>query len=109
MVSRLRGERVVNFRRRKMDAFGGRRLAGATRSVRPVNRFRHVMTAELTKIRTVRSMKWALLLTLVICVCLGYAVSLSLRVSFPRLPPQQRRDFDPLFATFYSFSIGQLA
>lgn len=74
-----------------------------------MSRFRHVIAAELTKIRTVRSTKWALLLTLVICACLGYAVSLSLRVSFPRLPPSQRRDFDPLFATFYSISIGQLA
>jgi ABC-type transport system involved in multi-copper enzyme maturation permease subunit len=77
--------------------------------MRPVIRFRHVLTAELTKIRTVRSTKWALLLTLGISACLGYAVSLSLRVGFPRLPPQQRRDFDPLFATFYSLSIGQLA
>jgi ABC-2 type transport system permease protein len=77
--------------------------------VRPVNRFRHVVTAELTKIRTIRSTRWALLLTPLICLCLGYAVSLSLRVSFPRLPPQQRRDFDPLYATFYSLSIGQLA
>jgi ABC-2 type transport system permease protein len=77
--------------------------------VRPVNRFRHVVTAELTKIRTVRSTRWALLLTPLVCLCLGYAVSLSLRVSFPRLPPQQRRDFDPLYATFYSLSIGQLA
>ena len=68
-----------------------------------------MLTAELTKIRTVRATKWALLLTLVISACLGYAVSLSLRVSFPRLPPQQRQDFDPLFATFYSLSIGQLA
>jgi ABC-2 type transport system permease protein len=77
--------------------------------VRPVNRFRHVMTAELTKIRTIRSATWALLLALLICTGLGYAVSLSLRHSFPRLPPQQRRDFDPLFATFYSISVGQLA
>jgi ABC-2 type transport system permease protein len=77
--------------------------------VRRVNRFRHLVTAELTKIRTVRSTRWALVLTLLICVCLGYAASFSLRVSFPRLPPQQRRDFDPLFATFYSISIGQLA
>jgi hypothetical protein len=74
-----------------------------------VSRIRHLVTAELTKIRTVRSTVWALLLTLLICVCLGYAVSLSLRASFPRLPPQQRRDFDPLFATFYSISLGQLA
>jgi ABC-2 type transport system permease protein len=74
-----------------------------------VNRFRHVITSELTKIRTVRSMTWALLLTPVICVVLGYAVSLSLRVSFPRLPAQQREDWDPLFATFYSLSVGQFA
>lgn len=74
-----------------------------------VNRFRYVVTAELTKIRTVRSTKWALLLTPLICVCLGYAVSLSLRLEFPRLPQQQRHDFDPLFATFYSLSVGQLA
>ena len=79
------------------------------RNVRPVNRFRHTVTAELTKIRTVRSTKWALLLTLLICAGLGYVVSLSLRHDFPRLPPEQRRDFDPLFATFYSLSIGQLA
>jgi ABC-2 type transport system permease protein len=77
--------------------------------VRPVNQFRHVLIAELTKIRTVRSTKWALLLTFLVTVCLGYAVSLSLRVSFPQLPPEQRRGFDPLFATFYSISIGQLA
>ena len=77
--------------------------------MRPVNRFRHAVTAELTKICTVRSTRWALLLTLPICVCVGYAASLSLRLGFPRLPPQQRRDFDPLFATFYSLSIGQLA
>jgi hypothetical protein len=68
-----------------------------------------VVTAELTKIRTVRSTRWALVLTPLICAVLGYAVSLSLRLSFPRLPPQQRRDFDPLFATFYGLSIGQLA
>jgi ABC-2 type transport system permease protein len=67
------------------------------------------MTSELTKIRTVRSATRALLLMPLICVGLGYAVSLSLRASFPRLPAQQRHDFDPLFATFYSLGIGQLA
>jgi ABC-2 type transport system permease protein len=67
------------------------------------------MTSELTKIRTVRSATWALLLTPLLCVGLGYLVSLSLRVGFPRLPARQRHDFDPLFATFYSLSIGQLA
>lgn len=91
------------------DCFRGQPASAAVRNVPLVNRFCHVVAAELTKIRTVRSTKWALLLTLLICACLGYAVSLSLRLSFPRLPPQQRRDFDPLFATFYSLGIGQLA
>jgi len=66
--------------------------------VRPVSRFLHLITAELTKIRTVRPTAWALSLTPLICVCLGYPVSLSLR-----------SDSDPLFATFYSISLGQLA
>ncbi len=79
------------------------------RNVRPVNRFRLLVTAELTKIRTVRSAMWPLLLTPLICAGLGYAISLSLRTSFPNLPPPERRDFDPLFATFYGLSIGQLA
>jgi ABC-2 type transport system permease protein len=82
---------------------------GRASSLTPVNRFRHVITSELTKIRSVRSMTWALVLTPLICAVLGYAASLSLRVSFPRLPAQQRHDWDPLFATFYSLSIGQLA
>jgi ABC-2 type transport system permease protein len=77
--------------------------------VRLVNWPRNLVMAELTKIRTVRSATWPLMLTPLICASLGYAVSLSLRASFPHLPPQQRRDFDPLFATFYSLSIGQLA
>jgi ABC-type transport system involved in multi-copper enzyme maturation permease subunit len=74
-----------------------------------VNRFRHVVTSELTKIRTVRSTAWALLLTPLACIGLGCVVSLTLRASFPRLPPQQRQDWDPLFASFYSLSIGQIA
>jgi len=77
--------------------------------VQPVSRFLRLVTAELTKIRSIRSTAWALVLTPLICVCAGYAISLSLRVSFPRLPLPQRRDFDPLFATFYSISLGQLA
>jgi ABC-2 type transport system permease protein len=77
--------------------------------VRPVDRFCHAINAELTKIRTVRTTRWALLLTAAICVGIGYAASVSMRVSFPRLPPQQRRDFDPLFTTFYSLGLGQLA
>jgi ABC-type transport system involved in multi-copper enzyme maturation permease subunit len=74
-----------------------------------MSRFRHVVAAELTKVRTVRSTAWALLLTPVSCVVLGYFASFSLRASFPSLPLQQRQDWDPLFATFYSLSMGQIA
>jgi ABC-2 type transport system permease protein len=79
------------------------------RSLDEVTRVRNVFHAELTKVRTVRSTRWSLLVAVLACVCLGYAVSLSLRVSFPRLPAQQRHDWDPLYATFYSLTIGQLA
>ncbi len=79
------------------------------RRLAEVTRIRDVLNSELTKVRTVRSTRWALLAAVLVCVCLGYAVSLSLRVSFPRLPAQQRHDWDPLYATFYSLTIGQLA
>ena len=77
--------------------------------MRRVNRFRQLVTAELTKLGTVRSTRRALLLAPLICAGLGYAVSLSIRAGFSRLPAAQRQDFDPLFATFYSLSVGQLA
>jgi hypothetical protein len=82
---------------------------GKAGSVRQVNRFRLLVTAELTKIRTVRSTCVAVLLTPLICVGLGCVVGLSLRAGFASLPPAQRQDFDPLFATFYSLGVGQLA
>jgi ABC-2 type transport system permease protein len=67
------------------------------------------LTAEWTKIRTVRSTLWSLLLTVVISVGGGYLVALSLRTSFSRLPLSQQVHFDPLFAAFYSLTLGQLA
>ncbi|MBE1490258.1 ABC-2 transporter permease [Plantactinospora soyae] len=65
-----------------------------------------VLLAELTKIRTVRSTIWTLLLTF------GVSVGLSLLVglSFANQPPEQQRTaVDPLFAAFYSLTLGQLA
>ena len=89
--------------------FRYRRRGIGVRNVRRVRQFCQLIHAELTKIRTIRSTRMALLLALLISVGLGYAISLSLRVGFARLPPQQQRDFDPLFATFYGVSVGQLA
>ncbi|WP_406313745.1 ABC transporter permease subunit [Streptosporangium sp. NBC_01639] len=68
-----------------------------------------VLTAEWTKIRTVRSTLWTLLPAFALSVGLGYLVGLSFRGSFSRLPHEQQESFDPLFATFYSLTLGQLA
>jgi ABC-type transport system involved in multi-copper enzyme maturation permease subunit len=68
-----------------------------------------LITAEWTKIRTVRSTVWTLLPTFVLCVSLGFLIALSFRGNFSHLGRQQQQSFDPLFATFYSLTLGQLA
>ncbi|MEZ0071255.1 ABC transporter permease subunit [Planotetraspora sp. GP83] len=70
---------------------------------------RAVLTAEWTKIRTVRSTVWTLLPTLVLSVGLGFLVGLSFRNGFSHMSREQQETFDPLFATFYSLTLGQLA
>jgi ABC-type transport system involved in multi-copper enzyme maturation permease subunit len=67
-----------------------------------------VLTAEWTKIRSVRSTIWTLLLTVVISVGLGVLVALSFRSAYTNLP-EAREHLDPFFATFYSLTLGQLA
>jgi ABC-2 type transport system permease protein len=68
-----------------------------------------VLAAEWIKIRSVRSTAWTLAATFLLSVSLSYVVGLSFRADFSHLPPQQQDSFDPLFATFYSLTIGQLA
>ncbi len=65
---------------------------------------RAVLISEWTKLRTVRSTIWALLGTFVPSVGLSYLVGLSFRNNFANV-----ERFDPLFATLYSLTIGQLA
>ena len=68
-----------------------------------------VIAAEWIKIRSLRSTTWTLAAAFLLSVCLGYVVGLIFRADFTRLPPRQQHSFDPLFATFYSLTIGQLA
>lgn len=70
---------------------------------------RAVLTSDWTKIRTVRSTMWSLSLTFVIGVGLSYLIGFSFRNSFPTMPRDQQERFDPLFATFYSITLAQLA
>jgi ABC-2 type transport system permease protein len=103
-----------------MDDIRGLPLAGVASRVnrmievqnlsdRSGNRVRAAITAEWTKIRSVRSTAWTLLLTFVISVSLSYVIGLIFSSGFSRLPREQQAHFDPLFATFYSLTLGQLA
>ncbi|MFJ8579822.1 ABC transporter permease [Micromonospora sp. NPDC093277] len=68
-----------------------------------------LLSAEWTKIRSVRSTIWCLSLAVALSVGLGYLFGRNFRTGFAHLPPNQQDRFDPLFATFYSLTIGQLA
>jgi ABC-2 type transport system permease protein len=67
-----------------------------------------LISAEWIKIRSVRSTVWSVVLTVAISVGLAYLVGFGFRTSFARLPADRQAAFDPLFATFYSLTIGQL-
>jgi ABC-2 type transport system permease protein len=68
-----------------------------------------VLLAEWTKIRTVRSTAWTLLLTVALSAGLAVVAGLSFRAGFATMAPAQRHVYDPLFPTFYSLTVGQLA
>src|ERR1041384_6929888 len=61
-----------------------------------------MLAAELTKLRTVRSTFWTLLITLVVSAGPAYLVGRGFRTI-------EDRDFDALFPTFYSLTLGQMA
>jgi ABC-2 type transport system permease protein len=61
-----------------------------------------MLAAELTKLRTLRSTFWTLLLTFAVSAGLAYLIGRGFRGI-------EDREFDPLFATFYSLTLGQLA
>jgi len=68
-----------------------------------------LLAAEWIKIRSVRSTTWTLALTVALSVGLAYLFGSSFRAGFDGMTAEARANFDPLFATFYSLTIGQLA
>jgi ABC-2 type transport system permease protein len=68
-----------------------------------------LLAAEWVKLRSVRSTVWTVLLTVTLSAGLAYLVGFGFRSRFDDLPAEQRESFDPLFATFYSLTVGQLA
>lgn len=68
-----------------------------------------LISAEWVKIRSVRSTIWTLALTVALSVGLAYLFGFSFRANFAEMSRERQEQFDPLFATFYSLTIGQLA
>lgn len=69
---------------------------------------RSAVTAELTKIRTVRSTVGALLTAVVLSWGLAYLIGLSFSASLSDPASENPVAFDPIFAAFYSLTIAQL-
>ncbi|GAA0439543.1 ABC transporter [Acrocarpospora corrugata] len=68
-----------------------------------------VVVSEWTKIRTVPSTVWTLVLTSVLSVGLGYLLSVLSRGSLAGASPERMVNFDPIFLAFYSLTLSQLA
>ncbi|MCU7729221.1 ABC transporter permease subunit [Actinoplanes sp. KI2] len=68
-----------------------------------------LLTAEWIKIRSLRSTIWTLASAIALSVGLAYLVGSSFRAGFDEMTADARASFDPLFATFYSLTLGQLA
>jgi ABC-2 type transport system permease protein len=68
-----------------------------------------LLTAEWIKIRSLRSTIWTVASAIALSVGLAYLVGSSFRAGFDEMTADARASFDPLFATFYSLTLGQLA
>jgi ABC-2 type transport system permease protein len=68
-----------------------------------------LLAAEWIKMRSLRSTIWTLALTVALSAGLAYLFGSSFRAGFDGMTAEARASFDPLFATFYSLTLGQLA
>lgn len=68
-----------------------------------------LLAAEWIKVRSVRSTAWTVSLTFLLTVGMADVVGRSFRSSWADMPPDMQARFDPLMATFYSVTMGQLA
>src|SRR5580700_9360491 len=71
--------------------------------------FGGTLASEFTKIRSVRSTYWTLLVLLVVSVGIGAAISAGTAASWPHMAPADRASFDPTQASVAGlFYLGQL-
>ncbi|WP_405790670.1 ABC transporter permease [Streptomyces sp. NBC_00029] len=71
--------------------------------------FTAVLQSEWTKIRTVASTSWTLIVSLVVTVGIGAAICAFVNASFQDMPPAQQATFDPTQVSFAGMTLGQLA
>lgn len=70
---------------------------------------RRVALSEWTKLRSVRSTRWALLVTLLFIVGIGLIACLVFESRWPHLSPHDRSHFRPLRANLAGVNLAQLA
>lgn len=68
-----------------------------------------VNRSELTKLRSVRSTRWALLATLILILGIGILACVIFEARWPHLSPQDRAHFKPLRANLAGVNFAQLA
>ncbi|TDV49675.1 ABC transporter permease subunit [Actinophytocola oryzae] len=67
-----------------------------------------VLLSEWTKIRTVRSTRWTLAMTLVVSLGISVGISYANRSAFARMTPEQISTFDPVYNGFAGLAFGQI-
>ncbi|MGW3966101.1 ABC transporter permease subunit [Amycolatopsis sp. NPDC005003] len=67
-----------------------------------------VLLSEFTKIRTVRSTTWTLVLAFVVTVALSVALALYMRSVFDRISASERQAFDPAEFALGTVAYGQV-
>jgi ABC-2 type transport system permease protein len=83
-------------------------LSLPTRPTMRVTQLR-VVKSELTKLRSVRSTYWSLLVTLLLIVGIGILVCVIFNARWPHLNPHERANFHPLRANLAGVNFAQLA
>ncbi len=70
---------------------------------------RRVASSEWTKLRSVRSTRWSLLVTLLLIIGIGILVCVIFNSRWPRLDPGERARFHPLRVNLAGVNFAQLA
>ncbi|MBV8430443.1 MAG: hypothetical protein JO244_04735 [Solirubrobacterales bacterium] len=83
-------------------------LSAAARPALKVTQLR-VFRSEWTKLRSVCSTYWSLLVTLLLVIGIGILVCVIFNARWPHLAPHERADFHPLRANLVGVNFAQLA